>query len=366
MLKKGLEDGQVLSLHREILKQHAVVKNESKPKDVMAVLKTAVVRSDTAQRRLLLENENFPSDLSPFEELLSDGWDRYKNYLKAAQDCLSSYDKQRTNGEVEKAISLLELHSLAKDSLDSKRPVQEFFQILSRSQRVLEEHLLQLSANGSTSTTWKEITVCFQDNKNACSYKAVAQRVEEACTSLGRCFIHCGDEKYRGEGKKHGGDITGGRRGVYWSDSDSSEESAPRVGASESTDASHASTFAKSSESEYRPPREEEGEDSSVEGDCAGIPTFITICDEVSSLGETPRKKRKVNRTRRKFTAKEKEAVINGVQKHGKGNWSAIKQDSNGVLASRSTIQIKDLHRTLITKNHAVASSPMFGKNKSA
>jgi hypothetical protein len=58
MLRKGLADDKVLQLHHLILEQHRVVKDELKkiPKDMMVLLKTAVVRSDMAQRRLLLEN----------------------------------------------------------------------------------------------------------------------------------------------------------------------------------------------------------------------------------------------------------------------------------------------------------------------
>jgi hypothetical protein len=69
MLRKGLADDQVLQLHHLILEQHRVVKDELKkiPKDMMVLLKTAVVRSDMAQRRLLLENKYYPSKICPFK-----------------------------------------------------------------------------------------------------------------------------------------------------------------------------------------------------------------------------------------------------------------------------------------------------------
>ena len=56
-----------------------------------------------------------------------------------------------------------------------------------------------------------------------------------------------------------------------------------------------------------------------------------------------PRKKQK---SRRPFTNEEKEAIRAGVDEFGKGNWALIRECSNGVLLSRTNVNIKDAYRT--------------------
>jgi len=53
-------------------------------------------------------------------------------------------------------------------------------------------------------------------------------------------------------------------------------------------------------------------------------------------------------RRRRRFQDYEDEAIINGVNRHGFGNWKTILESSGGVLDDRSNMQIKDRARTLI------------------
>jgi hypothetical protein len=188
MLRKGLEDDQVLPLHHMILEQHEVVKAELKtlPNDMMVLLKTAVIRSDMAQRRLLLQNQHFPSQVLPFEELLPDGWNRYKSCLAAAHRSLSPRDRQKTEGAFQQVVTLLELHELVKDFIVTKRPVHEFWDDVASRPEVLNEHTLRLSIGRTTS--WKEILRGFQEKDNSCSYKAVALQVEDLCASIGQCF----------------------------------------------------------------------------------------------------------------------------------------------------------------------------------
>jgi len=360
MLKKGLEDDQVLSLHHKILEHHGVVKREMKkiPKELRVLLKTAVVRSDMAQRRLLLENQHLASDILPFQELSPDGWNRYKSCLAATHDSLSSDDKRRTNGEFRKAMSLLELHQLAKASFDSKQQVCDFFKSISSHPQVLEEHSLELSANGS-SASWDMIFASFLNHANPCSYKTVALLVEEMCASFGQFFTGAAGIKGNDDRDVGGHGDQGEISCEACSDNSSvsSQRISHRAAGSGLTRSAHCNTSDKDSESEYS--HHSEDDEESSDGD---IPSTITI-HERNSLGGNPPKKRvkSSGSPRRGFTEQEKQALIMGVQQHGVGNWSMIQKSSNGALSSRSTGQIKDLWRTINKTNHAIASSPMFG-----
>jgi hypothetical protein len=259
-------------------------------------------------------------------------------------------------------MSLLELHQLAKASFDSKQQVCDFFKSLSSHPQVLEDHSLELSANGS-SASWDEIFASFQNHANAWSYKAVALLVEKMCVSFGQCFtgaagIKGNDDRDLG-GHGDQGDVSSKAC------SDDSSVSSQRVshfaagsGLTRSADCNDSDN---DSESEYS--HHSEDDEESSDGD---IPSTITI-HERNSLGGTPPKKRvkSSGSPRRRFTEQEKQALIMGVQRHGVGNWSVIQKSSNGALSSRSTGQIKDLWRTINKTNHATASSPMFGTNKS-
>ena len=60
--------------------------------------------------------------------------------------------------------------------------------------------------------------------------------------------------------------------------------------------------------------------------------------------GGKPSKKQK---KRRPFTDEEKEAIRVGVREFGKGNWALIRLNSDGVLMSRTSVNIKDAYRTM-------------------
>jgi hypothetical protein len=367
MLRKGLADDQVLQLHHLILEQHRVVKDELKkiPKDMMVLLKTAVVRSDMAQRRLLLENKYYPSKILSFQEFSPDGWNRYKSCLGATYDSLSPQDRCRTEGELQKAISLLELHQLAKAFIDAKRPVCDFLDDVSSHPQVLKEHSLRLSANGG-STSWEEMLGHFQENVNACSYKNVALQVEELCTNFGQCFsVAAGiDRGIDDKGVSENGEESHTGHGaaknlvnnLFCDDSVSTKESCPHMGGPGLGSSSQCNTSHKDSESKYE--QESEDDQESLGSD---IPSTITLYER-KSLDDNPKKRKGSPRCR--FTEQEKQALIQGVHQFGEGKWSKIKAGSNGALSLRSAVQVKDLYRTMKMTNHAKASSPMFGAYK--
>lgn len=60
--------------------------------------------------------------------------------------------------------------------------------------------------------------------------------------------------------------------------------------------------------------------------------------------GGKPGKKQK---KRRPFTDEEKEAIRAGVREFGKGKWAEIRLNSDGILMSRTTVNIKDAYRTM-------------------
>jgi len=71
------------------------------------------------------------------------------------------------------------------------------------------------------------------------------------------------------------------------------------------------------------------------------------------SLSDTGAKKTAIRKRYNNFSREEKDAIIQGVQKHGKGKWAKIKRDSqfSTILASRTVVNIKDFYRSIMKQN---------------
>lgn len=69
-----------------------------------------------------------------------------------------------------------------------------------------------------------------------------------------------------------------------------------------------------------------------------------------SSAGNRRRSSPKKPQKRRRFTDEEKEAIREGVRLYGAGNWAVIRLNSNGILMSRTGVNIKDAYRTMKNK----------------
>ena len=91
--------------------------------------------------------------------------------------------------------------------------------------------------------------------------------------------------------------------------------------------------------SEYFPSEEESEEESLDE-----MPGTYHIRRDpiVIKKSQNPRK------PHRKYTEEERKAIMASVAKFGKGKWKEIKTYSGAVLSKRSTVQIKDCHRTIL------------------
>jgi hypothetical protein len=58
-----------------------------------------------------------------------------------------------------------------------------------------------------------------------------------------------------------------------------------------------------------------------------------------------------IGRKRRAFTLEEKNALRLGIKKFGVGKWSLIKSEYSDIFRYRTSVQIKDLHRTMAKKS---------------
>jgi hypothetical protein len=68
------------------------------------------------------------------------------------------------------------------------------------------------------------------------------------------------------------------------------------------------------------------------------------------SLSDMPRGVKKPKK-RRPFTDEEKEAIRAGVQRFGEGRWALIRLNSDGILLSRTNVNIKDCYRNMLKRN---------------
>ena len=86
----------------------------------------------------------------------------------------------------------------------------------------------------------------------------------------------------------------------------------------------------------YNPPPESGAGQNSV----ADADTNSTARATHSSSGKTPK--------RRKFSKEEKQALMDGIEKLGVGNWKMIREEYSDIFVDRTGLQLKDLYRTMV------------------
>eukprot|EP00592_Proboscia_alata_P005362 CAMPEP_0194371042 /NCGR_PEP_ID=MMETSP0174-20130528/19397_1 /TAXON_ID=216777 /ORGANISM="Proboscia alata, Strain PI-D3" /LENGTH=236 /DNA_ID=CAMNT_0039148857 /DNA_START=40 /DNA_END=747 /DNA_ORIENTATION=+ len=76
--------------------------------------------------------------------------------------------------------------------------------------------------------------------------------------------------------------------------------------------------------------------------------SFTDSDDENVSPSSPCVKIRRIQKKRRRFTNVEKNAIIKGVEKFGKGQWAKIKNEYKAILVDRTGVNIKDCYRTML------------------